>query len=467
MLELKCEISKRRRKRYQNAISYLPGANHDTVDELRNQSINDYLSDMAVNSSFHGINYICDSTYKVRRIIWIVVTLTAMLYAMREVYESTRKYLNYPVSTVRMKIYVDDLEFPAVSLCNLNDVRMSIVNGTSFDNALIDQNAQNISADDALMIAREARHNLEDMLLECKFNGRSCSAKNFSEFNWMQGDRCFTINSGKPGHSRLSVKGTGIKRNLELILNLQHYEYYRDEMESGIHFILHSQEETPVRMRGPIVSPGFTTYFRINKIKTKNLKYPYKTRCGSLNLKFFKGYSKQLCWLDQLTDYVNSKCGCKDFFMPGNISICTFSTAFGCMWPAWEEFEKKKISNCPLPCDADTYFGQTVSRALFPSNEYKKSFIKNLMHIQQFRDVYGNKKKELQFMRDNLLRIVLYYDDLSYELLEQKPSYDLLSWLGDIGGQIGLFVGSSAMSYFEFLDCLIMIIYAKYFKQYK
>ena len=34
------------------------------------------------------------------------------------------------------------------------------------------------------------------------------------------------------------------------------------------------------------------------------------------------------------------------------------------------------------------------------------------------------------FFRDNLLRLVIYYDDLSYELLEQKPSYDTLVWLG-------------------------------------
>ena len=268
MLELKCEINKRRRKRYQDIISYLPGASHDTKDELRHQLINDYLTDMAVHSSFHGINYICDSTYKVRRVIWVIVTLTAMLYATREVYESTIRYFNYPVSTVRMKIYVDNLDFPAVSFCNLNDARMSVLNGSSVDKAILDSaNAGNVSADEYRKTTREARHNLEDMLLECKFNGRSCSVNNFTEFSWMQGDRCFTINSGKTDHKLLSVKGTGLKRNLDLTLNLQHYDYYRDAMSSGIHFILHDQGETPVKIRGPIVAPGFTTFFRINKIK--------------------------------------------------------------------------------------------------------------------------------------------------------------------------------------------------------
>ena len=62
-------------------------------------------------------------------------------------------------------------------------------------------------------------------------------------------------------------------------------------------------------------------------------------------------------------------------------------------------FEKNKKYNCPLPCEADTYFGQTVSRALFPSSQYRKHLVKSLIHIQQFRDVVGNEDKELQFMR--------------------------------------------------------------------
>lgn len=33
--------------------------------------------------------------------------------------------------------------------------------------------------------------------------------------------------------------------------------------------------------------------------------------------------------------------------------------------------------------------------------------------------------------RDNFLKIVVYYGDLSYEYLEQKPTYDLLVFLGN------------------------------------
>ena len=68
-------------------------------------------------------------------------------------------------------------------------------------------------------------------------------------------------------------------------------------------------------------------------------------------------------------------------------------------------------------------------------------------------------------MRDNLVRLVVYYDDLSYEIHRQQPSYDFAFFLGDIGGQIGLFIGAGAMSYFELVDCIGMMLHTKYFKK--
>ena len=35
--------------------------------------------------------------------------------------------------------------------------------------------------------------------------------------------------------------------------------------------------------------------------------------------------------------------------------------------------------------------------------------------------------------------------------------------LADVGGQLGLFLGSSLLTYVEFLDCLAMVVYTRYF----
>ena len=167
-----------------------------------------------------------------------------------------------------MRQYVDDLEFPAVSFCNINDMRMSVLNGTNVDIAILTNNPGNVSAEEYRSTTRSAAHDITEMLVDCNFNGQKCTAKNFTEFFWKQGDRCFTFNSGKQGPV-LKVKGTGVERSLTLTINLQHFDYYRDSMVSGIHLILHGQDETPVKIRGPMISPGYTSFIKVEKKKVR------------------------------------------------------------------------------------------------------------------------------------------------------------------------------------------------------
>ena len=276
-LELKGELKKSRRQTYKNVVSSLPGVDNTEnmgSKHLRKEKIKEHVDDMIDSSSLHGLSYIFDKRHPIRRIVWLVITITAFVYAMQKVYESTVNYFSYPFNTVRMRQYVDEIKFPAVSFCNLNDMRMSILNGTQVDAAILDHSKSgNVTAEQYRNTTRSAQHLLEEMLIDCTFDGEKCSTTNFTTFNWMQGDRCFTFNSGKPGSRNFSVSGTGVKRSLILTINVQHYDYYRDVMYSGIHLILHGQEETPVRIRGPIISPGYVTYIQIEKKKVSISNY--------------------------------------------------------------------------------------------------------------------------------------------------------------------------------------------------
>ena len=74
-------------------------------------------------------------------------------------YQSTVNYLDYPFNTARMRRYVDDIEFPAVSFCNLNDMRLSVLEGTLVDAAILDHNLiANVSGDLYRNVTREAAH---------------------------------------------------------------------------------------------------------------------------------------------------------------------------------------------------------------------------------------------------------------------------------------------------------------------
>ena len=226
------------------------------------------MKDYVDSSSLHGLSYIFDKRHPIRRVVWFIITVAAFGYSMQKVYESTVNHFSYPFSTSRMRIYVDELQFPAVSFCNLNDLKLSILNGTKVDEAILNHTKMaQVPLEEWRNVTQGSKHGVEEMLISCKFNGQPCSVKNFTHFNWMQGDLCFTFNSGKPGHEILKVTGAGIERGLHLILDIQHYDYYRDRMNAGIHLILHGQDETPVRLRGPMIPPGFTSYIQIEKKK--------------------------------------------------------------------------------------------------------------------------------------------------------------------------------------------------------
>ena len=58
--------------------------------------------------------------------------------------------------------------------------------------------------------------------------------------------------------------------------------------------------------------------------------------------------------------------------------------------------------------------------------------------------------------RDNFLQVDIFYKQLRYERVIQRPSFEMLSLLSDIGGFLGLLLGASVLTVVELLDYLIL-----------
>lgn len=89
------------------------------------------------------------------------------------------------------------------------------------------------------------------------------------------------------------------------------------------------------------------------------------------------------------------------------------------------------------------------SRA-YPTSESK--VVDRIAKINSFSDA-----------RDYFISFNIYYDDLSYTLVEESPFWDVFALFSNIGGNLGLFVGMSFLSFVEvfellygFLDFLIL-----------
>uniref|UniRef100_A0A8B9SWP2 Amiloride-sensitive cation channel 1, neuronal n=1 Tax=Anas platyrhynchos TaxID=8839 RepID=A0A8B9SWP2_ANAPL len=62
--------------------------------------------------------------------------------------------------------------------------------------------------------------------------------------------------------------------------------------------------------------------------------------------------------------------------------------------------------------------------------------------------------KTEQYIADNVLVLDIFFEALNYEMIEQKKAYEVAGLLGDIGGQMGLFIGASLLTILEIFDYL-------------
>ena len=57
---------------------------------------------------------------------------------------------------------------------------------------------------------------------------------------------------------------------------------------------------------------------------------------------------------------------------------------------------------------------------------------------------------------ENFLQVDIFYKDLSYERVEQQPSFPFLSLLSEVGGFMGLLLGASILTVCELLDYIAL-----------
>lgn len=63
-----------------------------------------------------------------------------------------------------------------------------------------------------------------------------------------------------------------------------------------------------------------------------------------------------------------------------------------------------------------------------------------------------------QYIKDNILVLDIFFEALNYETIEQKKAYEVAGLLGDIGGQMGLFIGASILTILELFDYLYEVL---------
>ncbi|KPP61106.1 hypothetical protein Z043_120836 [Scleropages formosus] len=275
-------------------------------------------------------------------------------------------------------------------------------------------------------------------------------------------------------------------------------------LEAGIRVQIHSQDEPPyIHELGFGISPGFQTFVSCQEqrvgtgpspchlyllsaciplapavtlccplcLKLTYLPQPWGN-CQANSEKLIRGYdtySISACRLQCETSEVVKHCNCRMVHMPGvhlspspirvpvsaslsftlvypgNTTICP-PNKIKCVDDALVMLQKKSSSFCPCqtPCSL-TRYGKELSMVKIPSRGSARYLAKRY-----------NKSEE--YIRDNFLVLDIFFEALNYETIEQKKAYDVASLLGDIGGQMGLFIGASVLTILEIFDYIYEVI---------
>jgi hypothetical protein len=196
---------------------------------------------------------------------------------------------------------------------------------------------------------------------------------------------------------------------------------------------------------------------------------------GSIFTNFFaqrtnRSYSRSSCFEYCYNRKLTDKCNCYYNSYPeltyGKQACLTFEQ-FRCHIELFKEFYKKEAESncsqeCPNYCESNT-LSYTINQAKFPSKNFNAILLlrENLLCMKLFAKSCDLIKSQMDSnvltledieakMENKVLAINIYYEDLSYTVIEETPKTKVFDVISAVGGNLGLFIGISFLSNFLF-----------------
>lgn len=154
------------------------------------------------NCTLHGLSHIfLPGGVTLRRLLWAAAFSSSLSIFLYQVADRVIEYYRYPHVTILDEMDIPVMYFPAVTFCNYNSFRKSQilrndifwmagllgVEQGDFDDfmAALGQPTENSKffpskTFNMLEFVQRTSHNIEDMLLECKYRGKDCGPENFT-----------------------------------------------------------------------------------------------------------------------------------------------------------------------------------------------------------------------------------------------------------------------------------------------
>ncbi|KAL5005745.1 hypothetical protein ScPMuIL_016903 [Solemya velum] len=312
--------------------------------------------------------------------------------------------------------------------------------------------------------SRETRsqmgHQIDDMLVSCSFDGKLCYADNFTASDTPEYGNCFTLDSEK-----FITKAPGPRAGLTLIMYMENDEYLHGITSGfGARFAIHDSDTYPFPAdEGAFVATRSETHVGLRLVKIQRIVYPWGECEPGKEFKnrFNFTYTRQACMVLCEQHTAITECGCYKHVADeitrlidrGGAAPCSTKEDVVCL----QRTLNSKACPCLYPCSEDSYVKATSTRQ-WPTAMYA-GFLEHVFceeHPGKCGNISENEDKfELSL---NLLKLVIYYEDLNYEIITETAAITVWQFLSDIGGAAGLWIGLSFLSCFEVIQFGVEIV---------
>ncbi len=352
---------------------------------------------------------------------------------------SLKEFLNYPVITSIDIINESPALFPTVTLCNLN--------GYSIQNLV------------------------NETLINCRFNNQQCSLKDFTQVHFSSYGFClrFNFNPNDLKKTYVADKFEG-GLVLDIFAGIPGYQGIFNP-GYGFHIFIHNITDKLIRIvKGVDVATGFQTNLVIKRIFYKKETIPYENCFNDIEtyykfntsfvnelLKSSSVYQQSECL--ELCKYKMLKFKCKCETFTNNTFECINSQAdMNCVHKTNENFYISNFTEClplcPLECDTQE-FKISTSFLNYPHLSKVNGLLNNPIIKNKYENISNVTVNQL---RESILSVAIYYDDLSYTVISKEPKMNLLDLISAIGGIMGIFLGISFLSFLEIIEIIYVFI---------
>nr|XP_009860713.1 acid-sensing ion channel 2 [Ciona intestinalis] len=278
----------------------------------------------------------------------------------------------------------------------------------------------------------------------------ACSHANFTAVLTNHLGVCYTLNVNTS--QTIAGKMHGFTVVLDTYQNQYTENIIHGNWEGGILFQVHSPYEPPeVDRFGYSVGTGTWCSAAIQKLKFTNMPTPWGV-CNPANevLKYHDTYTLSACMKECVEKRIIDICGCRgpSIINPEDIPECSPVQALNCFAKELAKAEAvvtPQNCNCAYPCK-DIKYQTTLSYSTFP-------------HVNGARQAEALFNFSKGHYHTNVVGLSVYYESLTITKIEESQSITGSALLSDIGGQLGLWIGISVVTLFEFFQFIVRFVH--------